>query len=545
MSACMQRCPPPAPRKTPPAVSATPAAHQPLAPPLWPEANQQNHPGHVLSSPPRLAAPSANLPPQDTGDCRIPVQENSHLAENTKLAVHPKTADKGAEPGFSSTSGVSSASNIGAAVGGDVAVESPGPYPVKESVPLPSQAISTSAEVERKWDGRQHRPVTVKNGCFGNVHRSEESVTSSALPTGTSSNQPEEDYYSSDSGLLVLGGPREDLAAERKVHVLRGDQKWGNPPAADSLQSRQDDPRKNLPAYEGSPEEQTQPFMDPSSRHAPANDAQLSFTQMGTKSLFPVTSPMRLPPSDLDGVSSVERKAPKPPREVSAAGGDTPSGGSKLPSTGALGGRPQRGMETRPSAVEDHKRDSRIFHSNCSENDMPSKPGLLSAELSSDGAGETGNVYSGSSERLRMSNSDSASVSTSNSDPILISESSLVTHPPMSTTWKRNRPSGAIDATLPPEVDAGEEDTSFRSHHVLVEENRSMDLMGVPPERASWRPSPDSTSNGQPENKAKDQPAGPSLLDEEAVSSHDNWMLFAGFVVALLASAAYVLYKKK
>ncbi|XP_013920545.1 PREDICTED: uncharacterized protein LOC106547811 isoform X2 [Thamnophis sirtalis] len=481
MSACMQRCPPPAPRKTPPAVSATPAAHQPLAPPLWPEANQQNHPGHVLSSPPRLAAPSANLPPQDTGDCRIPVQENSHLAENTKLAVHPKTADKGAEPGFSSTSGVSSASNIGAAVGGDVAVESPGPYPVKESVPLPSQAISTSAEVERKWDGRQHRPVTVKNGCFGNVHRSEESVTSSALPT----------------------------------------------------------------AYEGSPEEQTQPFMDPSSRHAPANDAQLSFTQMGTKSLFPVTSPMRLPPSDLDGVSSVERKAPKPPREVSAAGGDTPSGGSKLPSTGALGGRPQRGMETRPSAVEDHKRDSRIFHSNCSENDMPSKPGLLSAELSSDGAGETGNVYSGSSERLRMSNSDSASVSTSNSDPILISESSLVTHPPMSTTWKRNRPSGAIDATLPPEVDAGEEDTSFRSHHVLVEENRSMDLMGVPPERASWRPSPDSTSNGQPENKAKDQPAGPSLLDEEAVSSHDNWMLFAGFVVALLASAAYVLYKKK
>lgn len=170
-----------------------------------------------------------------------------------------QTTDKGAEPGFSSTSDVSSASNIGAAVGGDAAVESPEPYldldlldlyPVKESVPypvkerpLPSQAISTSAEdsVEQKWDGRQHRPVTVKNGCFGNAHRPEESGTGSALPTGVSSNQPEEDYYSSDSGLLPLSSPREVLAAERKVHVLRGDQKPENPPAADSLQSRQDE----------------------------------------------------------------------------------------------------------------------------------------------------------------------------------------------------------------------------------------------------------------------------------------------------------------
>lgn len=206
-------------------------------------------------------------------------------------------------------------------------------------------------------------------------------------------------------------------------------------------------------------------------------------------------------------------------------------------------------METRPSAVEDHKRDSRIFHSNCSENDMPSKPGVLSsdhvAELSSDGAGETGNVYSGSSKRLHISNSDSTSVSTSNSDPILISESSSVSHSPISTTRGSNRPSGAVGATLPPEVDAGGEDTSFRSHHLLVEENRSMDLMGVPPERAFLRPSPDSTSDGQPENKAKDQQAGPSLPDEGATPTGDFWMFFAGFALAFLASAAYVLYKKK
>lgn len=192
---------------------------------------------------------------------------------------------------------------------------------------------------------------------------------------------------------------------------------------------------------------------------------------------------------------------------------------------------------------------------------MPSKPGVLSSDhaaepskLSSDDAGETNNMYSGSSERLRMSNSDSISVSTSDSDPILMSESSSVGHSTTSTTRGRNRVSGAVDATLPPEVDAGEEDTSFRSHHLLVEKNKSMDLMGVPLDGASSRPSLrdflDSTSDGQPENKAKDHQVGPSLPDEkvgveQAPTSDDFWMLFVGFALAFLASAVYVLYKKK
>lgn len=209
-------------------------------------------------------------------------------------------------------------------------------------------------------------------------------------------------------------------------------------------------------------------------------------------------------------------------------------------------------METRPSAAGDRKRDSHIFHSYCSENDIPSKPGILSsvpaAELSSDDAGETNDMYSGSSGRLRMSDSDSISVSTSDSDPILISESSSVGH---STTQERNRASGAVDATLPPEVDAGEEDTSFRSHHLLVEKNPSMDLTETPLDRAFLRPSPrdfpDSTSDGQLENKAKNHQAGPSLPDEKVgveagAISGNFWMLFAAFSVAFVA---YVLYKKK
>ncbi|XP_058049484.1 mitochondrial antiviral-signaling protein [Ahaetulla prasina] len=566
------------PRRTPPAASAPPAANQPSAPPLLPEAQA------LPSSPPRLAPSSANPPPQDTGDYRTPVQENSHPAEKSKLAVHPKPTDKGAEPVFSSTSDVSSASNIGAAVRGDRAMESPDPYPFKVSAsvpcpveerPLPSQTILTSAEdsVEQKWDGRQHRPVTVKNGCFGNVHRPEDSGTGSALPTGVCSNQPEEDYYSSDSVPLALGGQREDSTAERRVHVLRGDQKRENQPVVDSLQSRLYSPRKNPPASHGSPENQTQPFVDPSSRSAPANGAQPSFTPTGPEPPLPVPNPVpehliRLPPLDSDGSSSVKTKAAKPYQEVSAAGGDRPSDDFKLPveekrssgeiaGKGSMAGMPQRGMETRPSAVGDHKRNSDIFQNNRSENDMPSKPGVLSSihaaepsKLGSGDGGETNNMYSGSSERLRMSSSGSTSVSASDSDPILISKSSSARQSTTSATQGINRKSGAIDATLPPEVDAGEEDTSFRSHHLLVEENQSFDLMGAPLEGASSRPSPrdfpDSTSNGQPENKAKDHQADLSLPDEkfEEASSSDFRMLFAAFAVACLA-AVYVLYKKK
>ncbi|XP_034261016.1 mitochondrial antiviral-signaling protein [Pantherophis guttatus] len=574
------------PPRTPPAASAPPAANWPSAPPLRLDANEQSPPGQYLtenqalpSSPPRLASSSANPPPQDAGDYRTPIQENSHPAEKSRLAVHPKTTGKGAEPGSSSTSDVSSASNIGAAVGRDRGIESPDPDPVKESAsvpcpveerPLPSQTISTSADgnVEQNWDGRQHRPVTVKNGCFGNAHHPEDSGTGSALPTGASSNQPEEDYYSSDSISLALGGPREDSAAERKVHVLRGDQKRENPPVLDSLQSCLDSPRKNPPASHGSPENQTQLFIDPLSRRAPANDAQLPFTQMGTKPPLPVPNPgpihpIRLPPSDSDGSSSIETKAPKSRREVSAAGSDKPSDDFKLPveeerslrEITGVGILPQRGMETRPSAAGDHKRDSHIFHSYCSENDIPSKPGILSSvpaaepsKLSSDNAGETNDMYSGSSERLRMSDSDAISVSTSDSDPILISESSSVGH---STPQGRNRASGTVDATLPPEVDAGEEDTSFRSYHLLVEKNPSMDLTEAPLDRASLRPSPrdfpDSTSDGQPENKAKNHQAGSSLPDKKVegetwATSGNFWMLFAAFSVAFVA---YVLYKKK
>lgn len=183
---------------------------------------------------------------------------------------------------------------------------------------------------------------------------------------------------------------------------------------------------------------------------------------------------------------------------------------------------------------------------------MPSKPGVLSSEYTSessqlrlDDTGEPSKLYSGSSERLRMSHSDSILGSASNSDPILVSNGS--------TAGGRSQAGEPLDASLPPEVDPGEEDTSLRSHHVRVEENRSVDLMGVPLDVASSRPSPrafpDSTSGGQPKNEAKDQ-AGPYLPDEKAkaevgTSSDNFWLLLGGFVLAFVAAAAFALYKKK
>ncbi|XP_026574731.1 mitochondrial antiviral-signaling protein [Pseudonaja textilis] len=536
------------PPRTPPAPSAPPAANRPSAPPLRPDVSDLS-PGNFEAqalpwSPSRLTASSANLPPQNMGDYRTPIQENSH-----------PTPDSGANPGLPSISDTSSASNIRAAVRGDGAIASPDPYPVEvsESVPGPveerplhSLRISNSAagSMEKNWDGRQHHPVTVKNGCFGNPRRPEDSGTGSALPTGACDNQPEEDYYSSDSVPFALTNPREDSATDRKIHVLRGDRKQENPPVVPSLQTRLDAPRKNFPASRGSPENQPQLFRDP-----PANGAQPSL-----KPLLPVADPERRLPSH----SSVERKLPKPRSDVSAAGGDGPSRDVKLPveekmeettGTGGLAGRSEWGMEPRSSAVRDRKRDGRIFDSNCSEDDLPPKPGILSSDLaaepsklSSGDAGETPGMYSGSSERLRMS--------TSGSDPILISENSSAGHSIASITGA----SVAVGATLPPEVGTDEEDTSFRSHHLLVEKNPSMDLMEVPKDGASSRRSPrafpDSTSDGQPSNEAKDPQAGPSLPEkkvefEEAATSGDFRMVVLGLALAALASAAFVLYKKK
>ncbi|KAL7981722.1 hypothetical protein Chor_001537 [Crotalus horridus] len=520
--------------------------------------------------PSQLAASPANPPPQDTGDYRTPVQENSHPAEKSKSAVHPESADKG-EAGFSSTSDGHSASDIGAAAGRDRAPESQD-LCLEEAQALPFQGpmgrrplrpptTSTSAAggpVEQKWDGRQHRPVTVKNGRFGNVHHPDDGGTVSTLPAGASGNQPEEDDYLSDSVLLPLANQREDLVEERKVHVLRGDRKQENPPVVDPS------PR--------SAEDQMRVFTDPSSRSSPANGAQPSFTQTGAKPRRPVPSPMsehpiRLPPSVLNVSSSVETKPPKPCVELSA-GGKRSSDDVELPveekrSWGqttvpsAVAGRPQ---ESRPSAIRDCQRYSHIFYSNCGEDHMPSKPGVLSSENTSepsklclDDTGEASKLYSGSSERLRMSDSDSILGSASNSDPILVSNSTSAGNLTPSTAEGSSRAGEPLDASLPPEVDPGEEDTSLRSHHVRVEENRSVDLMGVPLDVASSRPSPrafpDSTSGGQPKNEAKNQ-AGPCLPEEkskvEVESSLDNfWLLLAGFVLASVAAAAFALYKKK
>lgn len=103
-----------------------------------------------------------------------------------------------------------------------------------------------------------------------------------------------------------------------------------------------------------SAEDQTRLFVDPSSRSSPANGAQPSFTETGAKPRRPVPSPVsespiRLPPSDLDGSSSVERKPPKPGVELSAGGErediklpvEEKGFGAQTTITSAVAGRPE------------------------------------------------------------------------------------------------------------------------------------------------------------------------------------------------------------
>ncbi|XP_063165841.1 mitochondrial antiviral-signaling protein isoform X1 [Candoia aspera] len=573
-----------------PAASSPPAASIPSDPPLRPQAKEQG--SHAVAFPPAtpvsplgFAPSTAHSPTQDTGDYHAPIQEDSHPAEKTELVVKPEAADKAREPDFPPPSNSNAASNIRAAVGGEKATDARAALPEKESPSIPgaveeepflppTASTSDAGSAEQKWDGRQHRPVTVKNGCFGNTRHPEDSVTLSALPAHAARNQPEEDYYSSDSFLLALGGQRvseaKDLPRERKVHIIRGDRTQDgleNPAVADSLDAK----GKRLPgeklgvspkASHRSAEDPPQlPSTDPLPHSPSANGAQLSLKRAGTKpsSQVPNTASdqqFRPPPSDLDGSSSIETMPPNPFTEFSAAGGDAYSDDFKRPieekkplgetdSEGALAVGREQTLETRPLAVVDYKRKNRIFYSNCSENDMPSKPGVLSSVP--DEAAEQSNPYSWTSERLCMSSSD----------PILVSDSSAAGNPTVSTIWGREGMNGAGDASLPPGDKNCEDDTSVRTHRLQVEKNPSMDLMGAPPVvplgRASSHPSPgafrDPTHECQPENKARDL-SGASCPEEEPEAeivwtANSPVLLFVGFALAAVAAVAFVLYKKK
>ncbi|XP_007439693.1 mitochondrial antiviral-signaling protein isoform X1 [Python bivittatus] len=589
---------PPSPR-TSPAASSPPAAHIPSDASLRPQTNERSShgvasPSAVPVSPLGFATPTTNTPTQDMGDYHTPVQENHHPAEKSKLVVKPQATDKAREPDFSPPSNSNAASNIRAAVRGEKATdaqvalpekESPSiPGPVEERPLLPPMASTTGVgSVEQKWDRRQHHPVMVKNESMGNVHRPEDSTTVSALPTDASGNQPEEDYYSTDSFVLAPGNQREseakDLLRERRVHILRVDQNqdWlenqatENQPVVDNLQSSLDAKKKRLPgeklgvspkASHRSAEDPTQLLStDHSTRSSSANSAQLSLKQTGTKppSQVPNTTSdqqFHPPSSDLGGSSPIDKMPPNPSMKFSAARGDTYSDDFKytieekkpLREPDRMDTLPvgqEQAMETRPSAGVDCKRKNHIFYSNHTEDDMPSKPGVLSSVPGE--TAESTKAYSGTSERLCISNSD----------PILVSDTSSVGNPTANTLWGRKGVSSPGDASLPPKDENGEDETSIRTHNLQVVENPSMDLMGapemVPLGEASPHPSsrafPDPTSECQPEKKAKDLSRA-SLPDEKAEAgtgwtANNSVLLFVGFALASVAVVAFVLYKKK
>ncbi|XP_063165842.1 mitochondrial antiviral-signaling protein isoform X2 [Candoia aspera] len=513
-----------------PAASSPPAASIPSDPPLRPQAKEQG--SHAVAFPPAtpvsplgFAPSTAHSPTQDTGDYHAPIQEDSHPAEKTELVVKPEAADKAREPDFPPPSNSNAASNIRAAVGGEKATDARAALPEKESPSIPGAV-----------EEEPFLPPTASTSDAGGQRVSE----------------------------------AKDLPRERKVHIIRGDRTQDgleNPAVADSLDAK----GKRLPgeklgvspkASHRSAEDPPQlPSTDPLPHSPSANGAQLSLKRAGTKpsSQVPNTASdqqFRPPPSDLDGSSSIETMPPNPFTEFSAAGGDAYSDDFKRPieekkplgetdSEGALAVGREQTLETRPLAVVDYKRKNRIFYSNCSENDMPSKPGVLSSVP--DEAAEQSNPYSWTSERLCMSSSD----------PILVSDSSAAGNPTVSTIWGREGMNGAGDASLPPGDKNCEDDTSVRTHRLQVEKNPSMDLMGAPPVvplgRASSHPSPgafrDPTHECQPENKARDL-SGASCPEEEPEAeivwtANSPVLLFVGFALAAVAAVAFVLYKKK
>ncbi|CAI5784862.1 Hypothetical predicted protein [Podarcis lilfordi] len=413
------------PRRNVPAVAASPAV-----------VNSSQVPA-VKPSPPSSDVPLPVQPPLPTG-----VSDPSHFATNAASEDMPDYSTPVQEterlPRSLETRG-----NVVAAAAEDAqAIPSRGCLGEAPGEVLPSNTPASSrpdaGPSVQKWDGRQPRPVCVKNGYFGNRNHPIDSAVLPGLAAppdpGTPGNQPVEDYYSSPDSSSPLASSGQDKASlrEQKIQALRGyhnedvldgSEDVGSPlllqrqfdaeqGVGPGRQEKGDGRAPSAPVGFGASPTDRVPGNGPgrgpripvkAASAIPSNADILDSPSSGSSQLLsspsnrgqthstPSTTPLgqsRPPPSNFDGSSSTDVIPPNSPPWRLAAPSDaskTPIHGEGLTDTAAYKVAPEEVIQ--PSAVSGDSRLStnKVFHrprdhgvfSTNHDDDEPCKPGVL------------------------------------------------------------------------------------------------------------------------------------------------------------------------
>ncbi|XP_062991831.1 mitochondrial antiviral-signaling protein [Elgaria multicarinata webbii] len=551
--------------------------------------NMWSSSGAQAPSPVPSEALGAVYTSHDMDDYSAPVQETELPLKSCEMVVKPKTTASGPRKPESSKKSAASASKLrdeGEKPTDTQATSATNVSPApltrghvgekpKEAMPnAPRSSSSDAAGSEQKWDGRQQRPVCVKNGYFGNLNRPTDNggppAPAAVCSPGIPSNQPEENSYSSsDSPPLassLLGERRaEELLKEDKIQGLQGYQNERLLAAPVDASSPFNLQRRFDIGLEGSRGQQE------GSGHAAAVDFDES-PESGPTGSVPgnlLRRGLAAPPSD------VYSSDLKPPIQEGKMPFDEPDGTVTAPvheevtllsNTADWSTPPSRGNG---SSVHCLHRDNHIFNSNY-DSDVPCKPSVLLSELDEGVAGqlsspETDPEYSGSSSRFRLSSEFS-----STNDPILLSESSqkgqsdeLSPCPAVGNISGRSVTDGAGDASPPPVRDNLQDDNSIRNYTFHLAENPSADLTGAPDVLAlGTNPrirSPDTSSGAVPGRHLVQSPTSRPENSEDLLANerdgaaalpppppaNDYNLLLAVFALACVAAVAFALYKKK
>nr|XP_056711752.1 mitochondrial antiviral-signaling protein [Euleptes europaea] len=281
-----------------------------------------------------------------------------------------------------------------------------------------------------------------------------------------------------------------------------------------------------------------------------------NFAGSSSTDVIPPSSPVAVSSILSDGYSE-DLKAPVQERELAKTNLWTTSeritGDASLRATiaspSSVTDSPTNSREKRNNAGGP-SRDARIFYSNREEEDISLfKPGVLSSEEVTGGPLDRlsinpGRVYSGTSDRLRMSDEYSEK-----SDPLMLSAS----------TWSSHSEESGRNLSTGTNINHSDED-SIRTHTVHVRESPSADLAGAPqitrPALGNASQSPgdslDSVAGDQLIKNASSPPvrndSQRNSLQNESVSdtasSHMSGSVLLAVGFALISLVALVVYKQ-
>ncbi|XP_077789862.1 mitochondrial antiviral-signaling protein isoform X2 [Podarcis muralis] len=478
------------PRRNVPAVAASPAV-----------VNSSQVPA-VKPSPPSSDVPLPVQPPLPTG-----VSDPSHFATNAASEDMPDYSTPVQETERLPRSPETRGNVVAAPAEGAQAVPSGGCLGATPGEVLPSNTPASSrpdaGPSVQKWDGRQPRPVCVKNGYFGNRNHPIDSAVLPGLPAtpdpGTPGNQPVEDYYSSPDSSSPLASSGQDKASlrEQKIQALRG---YHNEDVLDGpedvgsplLLQRQFDAEQGVGlgrqekgdgcapsapvGFGASPTDRVPGNDQGRGPHIPVKAAAAlpsnakfldsppsgssqflsSPSNRGQTHSTPSTTPLqqsRPPPSDFDGSSSTDVIPPNSPPWRSAAPSDaskTPIHSGGLTDTAAYEVAPEQVIQpsavsgdSRPSTnkVFHHPRDHGVFSTNY-DDDEPCKPGVLHSVQSVNTVG---------SHDWQLSEKETNPAYSGRSDRLRLSNFSEGSDPLMisNPSSSEERRSGPADVTVP------------------------------------------------------------------------------------------------